>query len=129
MVAAIVYGHFASNTFILLVDSTAILPFVVYLMIVAAFIVRWRRLAKYDTSFSLGRWRPLVAGAALVWILAALAMLTLPHAYREPDLTVLGVIALGIVWYVAGLRRRLRNGVAGLGNSTGRPQDAPEELV
>jgi hypothetical protein len=98
-------------------------------MIVAAFIVRWRRLAEYDTSFSLGKWRPLVAGAALVWILVALAMLTLPHAYREPDLTVLGVIALGVVWYVAGLRRRLRNGVAGLGHGTGRTQDAPEELV
>jgi amino acid transporter len=118
MAAAVVYGHFASNTFILLVDSTSILPFVVYLMIVAAFIVRWRRLAEYDTSFSLGKWRPLVAGTALVWTLVALAMLTLPHAYREADYTVLVIIALGILWYVAGLRPRLRSGVAGLGSGT-----------
>jgi amino acid transporter len=129
MVAAIVYGHFASNTFILLVDSTAILPFVVYLMIVAAFIVRWRRLAEYDTSFSLGKWRPLVAGMALVWTLAALAMLTLPRAYREADITVLIIIALGVLWYVAGLRRRLRNGTTGLGTGIAQTQDAPEELV
>jgi amino acid transporter len=131
MVAAVVYGHFASNTFILLVDSTAILPFVVYLMIVAAFIVRWRRLAEYDTSFSLGKWRPLVAGIALVWILVALAMLTIPHAYREADITVLVIMALGIVWYVAGLRRRLRNGVAGLGDGKRQREarDVPERLV
>lgn len=118
MAAAVIYGHYASNTFITLVDSTAILPFVVYLMIVAAFIVRWRRLAEYETSFSLGKWRPLVAGIALVWIVAALAMLTLPHAYREADYTVLVIIALGLVWYAAGLRPRLRSGVAGLGGGT-----------
>jgi amino acid transporter len=127
MIAAIVYAHFASNTFILLVDSTSILPFVVYLMIVVAFIVRWRRLAEYDTSFSLGRWRPLVTSLALVWTLVALAMVTLPSAYREADLTVVGVIVVGLAWYVAGLRRRLRTGVAGLGVSAADKQ--PQEEV
>jgi amino acid transporter len=127
MIAAIVYAHFASNTFILLVDSTSILPFVVYLMIVVAFIVRWRRLAEYDTSFSLGRWRPLVTSLALVWTLVALAMVTLPHAYREADLTVVGVIVVGLAWYVTGLRRRLRTGVAGLGVSAVDKQ--PEEVA
>jgi amino acid transporter len=127
MIAAIVYAHFASNTFILLVDSTSILPFVVYLMIVVAFIVRWRRLAEYDTSFSLGRWWPLVTSLALVWTLVALAMVTLPSAYREADLTVVGVIVVGLAWYVAGLRRRLRTGVAGLGVSAADKQ--PQEEV
>ncbi len=133
MVAAILYGHLSSNTFLVLVDSTAILPFVVYLMIVAAFIVRWRRLAQYATSFSLGTWRPLVVGAALVWTLAALAMLTLPHEYREADLTVLVIIAIGVLWSLTGLRRRLCAGAAGPvgGEDVRQPaaQDAPEPAV
>jgi hypothetical protein len=42
------------------------------------------------------------------------AALTLPDAFRAADYVVLGGLALTGLWYVAVLRRRLRDGTAGL---------------
>ena len=61
-----------------------------------------------------------MAVLALLWLIAVVASLTLPEAFRSADYVVLGGLALAGVWYVAALHRRFANGTAGIGAAAAR---------
>lgn len=111
--AFLTFGYLDGNAFGLLVGATALIPYVIYLLTVVAYALRRRRLGTLEGAFSLGRWDKPVFAAALIWLVAALLALVLPHEFRAAVYVVLGGLALAGVWYVAGLRRRLAAGTAG----------------
>ncbi|HEX4246833.1 MAG TPA: hypothetical protein VH008_03135, partial [Pseudonocardia sp.] len=49
----------------------------------------------------------------VIWLLTALAALILPAAFRDAVWVTVGGLVLAGVWYVLGLRGRLRDGTAG----------------
>ena len=50
----------------------------------------------------------------MLWLVAVVAALTLPEAFRSADYVVLGALALAGLWYVVALRKRLADGTAGV---------------
>jgi amino acid transporter len=109
------YGTLDGAAFTVLVGATALVPYLIYLLTLGGYLARRRRLASTgESGFSLGRAALPVAGLALVWLVVVVAALTLPDAFRAADYVVLGGLALTGLWYVAVLRRRLRDGTAGL---------------
>ena len=110
------YGTLDGQAFTVLVGATALVPYLVYLLTLGGYLARRRRLVATagTTGFSLGRAALPVAGLALVWLVVVVAALSLPDAFRAADYVVLGGIALAGLWYVTVLRRRLRDGTAGL---------------
>jgi len=109
------YGTLDGNAFAVLVGATALVPYLVYLLTLIGYLAR--RSAIVDANeggFRLGAAAMPVAGLALLWLLAVVAALTLPEAFRAADYVVLGALALAGIWYVAVLRRRLAGGSAGL---------------
>ncbi|WP_169736667.1 APC family permease [Pseudonocardia spinosispora] len=111
--ALMTYGYLNGNAFGTLVGATALIPYVVYLLTVIAYGMRRHRLDRLPGAFHLGRWATPVFVLALVWLLAALAVLVLPSEFRDALWVTLGGLALAAVWYFVGLRGRLRDGAAG----------------
>jgi hypothetical protein len=102
------------------VGATAIVPYLVYLLTLGGYLARRRALVgEGEGGFRLGAAALPVAALALLWLVAVVAALTLPEAFRSADYVVLGALALAGLWYLAVLRRRLRDGTAGIG--TARP--------
>jgi amino acid transporter len=113
--ALLAYGTLDGAAFTILVGATALVPYLIYLLTLGGYLARRRRLAGTgEPGFSLGRAALPVAGLALVWLVVVVAALTLPDAFRAADYVVLGGLALTGLWYLAVLRRRLRDGTAGL---------------
>ena len=83
-------------------------------MIVVSYAVRRRELGAIPGGFNLGFWARPVIAIALVWVLIALAVLTLPGVYRKADYVTGGVVALAALWYFAALRGRPARGEAGV---------------
>ncbi len=119
------YGTLDGDAFGVLVGATALVPYLVYLLTLGGYLARRKRvLALGDGGFRLGAWAMPVAGLAMLWLIAVVASLTIPEAFRGADYVVLAALALAGIWYVAVLRRRLRDGTAGLGTA-----DADQEKV
>jgi amino acid transporter len=114
--ALLVYAYFQASAFDVLLGATSILPYVVYLMLIAAYVVRRRELARLAApgTFSLGRWAVPVFALAFVWLIGALLMLTVPGSFHSADVVVGIVAAIGVAWYAAALRWRVRAGRAGV---------------
>ncbi|MET8694153.1 amino acid permease [Streptomyces bauhiniae] len=112
-IAVVVFGYNSSNAFGTLVGATAVLPYLVYLLIVLAYGHRRRRLAAIDGAFDLGRYAGVVFGASLVYLVAVVLTLTLPDEFRRANYYVLGGLVLAALWWLAGLRPRLARGEAG----------------
>lgn len=114
--ALLVYAYFQASAFDVLLGATSILPYVVYLMLIAAYVVRRRELARLAApgTFSLGRWAMPVFGLAFLWLIGALLMLTVPGSFHSADVVVGIVAAIGVVWYGAVLHWRVRAGRAGV---------------
>ena len=109
------YGTLDGDAFAMLVGATALVPYLVYLLTLVGYLAHRRALVEStEGGFRLGAAAKPVAVAALVWLLAVVAALTLPEAFRAADYVVLGALALAGIWYVAALRRRLAEGTAGL---------------
>ncbi len=109
------YGTLDGDAFAVLVGATALVPYLVYLLTLGGYLARRRAIVDAgDGGFRLGAAAMPVAVAALVWLVAVVAALTLPEAFRAADYVVLGALALAGIWYVAALRRRLADGTAGL---------------
>ncbi len=106
------FGVADGDAFAVLVGATALVPYLVYLLTVAGYLARRRALAA--GGFELGRAALPVAVLALLWLLAVVAVLALPDAFRAADYVVLGALVLAGVWYAAVLRRRLVTGEAAL---------------
>ena len=109
------YGTLDGAAFTILVGATALVPYLIYVLTLGGYLARRRRLrALGEGSFSLGRAALPVAGLAMIWLVVVVAALTLPEAFRAADYVVRGGLALTGLWYVTVLRRRLRDGTAGL---------------
>jgi amino acid transporter len=115
-VAVMLYGYASGHAFTTLVAATALVPFLVYLLTVAAYLARRRALAGAGGGVRLGRFRGPVAWAALVWVVAAALALALPAESRDADYYVAGGLALAGAWWLV---RSL---------STGRRRPAVEEV-
>jgi len=74
-----------------------------------------------DGVFDLGRWLNPVVILGLAWCIAVIAALTLPEQNRQNAITVAIVLAIGFLWWVLVLRRRLDAGTAG--PPRGRPAE------
>ncbi|GAA1865077.1 amino acid permease [Pseudonocardia ailaonensis] len=109
------YGTLDGDAFGVLVGATALVPYLVYLLTLGGYLAR-RKALPGETGFSIGRFAVPVAVLALVWLVAVVAALTLPDAFRGADYVVLGALALAGIWYVLVLRHRLRAGTAGVGS-------------
>ena len=120
------YGSLDGDAFTVLVGATALVPYLVYLLTLGGYLARRRRLLEQGPGgFRLGRAGLPVAGLALLWLVSVTAALTLPDAFRSADYVVLGALALAGLWYVVALRRRLRDGTAGLSAPVVEEADAP----
>lgn len=64
-------------------------------------------------GFDLGRWLRPVAAAGLVFALVIITNMVLPESGRTAILYFLGAEAIGLLWFLLVLRRRLRDGTAG----------------
>ena len=109
------YGTLDGDAFAVLVGATALVPYLVYLLTLGGYLARRRAIVgSTEGGFTLGAAAMPIAVAAMVWLVAVVAALTLPEAFRAADYVVLGTLVLFGVWYVAVLRRRLADGTAGL---------------
>ena len=109
------YGTADGNAFTVLVGATALVPYLVYALTLGAYLARRRTLVSSgDGGFRLGAAALPVAGLAMLWLVAVIAALTLPEAFRAADYVVLGALALAGLWYAAALHWRLRDGTAGV---------------
>jgi amino acid transporter len=109
------YGTLDGNAFAVLVGATALVPYLVYLLTLGGYLARRGAIVESgDGGFQLGAAAKPIAVLALLWLLAVVAALTLPDAFRDADYVVLGALVLAGIWYVAALRRRLADGTAGL---------------
>jgi L-asparagine transporter-like permease len=108
-------GTLDGDAFAVLVGATALVPYLVYLLTLIGYLARRSAIVEANEGgFRLGAAAMPVGGLALLWLLAVVAALTLPEAFRAADYVVLGALALAGIWYVAVLRRRLAEGTAGL---------------
>jgi len=114
-----------SGAFAALVVATATLPFVVYLLTMFAYAVKREKLESVPGAFNLGRWAKPVQWASLAWVVVALAVLTLPHEFRNADYATLVVLGLAFVWWATVLRGRLARGEAGVTPVTEEMMEAP----
>ena len=107
-VVLLAFGTLEGDAFGVLVGATALVPYLVYLLTLGGYLARRKRLlALGEGGFRLGAWAVPVAGLAMLWLIAVVASLTLPEAFRGADYVVLAALALAGIWYVAVLRRRL----------------------
>jgi amino acid transporter len=114
MLALTWFGYLQTSSFTTLVGATSLAPYLVYLLIVVAYMVKRRTLAQVKGGFNLGRFGIPVIVVALVWIVAACLVLILPSPFHGADKVVGGGFVLALIWYLAVLRTRIRNGQAGV---------------
>lgn len=122
----VVYANQDGHSFSTLIGSTAIFPYLVYLMLTFGYARRRRELAEATPHgrFSLGRWGTVVLVVSGVWLVAALCLLMIPTGYHDADLVVAAVLAVGLGWWATALRRRIVQRRAGVERISG-PADAP----
>ena len=114
IMAAVVYGRAQPNSFGTLVGATALLPFIIYALVLIAYLLRFERLRSLPGSFDLGRWGRPVAFISLLWTLGVCAALSFPAEFHGGDKVVLWGAVVSAVWYVLVLFRRIRSGAAGV---------------
>ncbi|MFG2821633.1 amino acid permease [Kitasatospora sp. NPDC048365] len=111
--AVVIFGYNSSNSFGTLVGATAVLPYLVYLLTVLAYGFKRPQLKAIPGTFHLGRFAPVVFGAAVVWLVAVILVLTLPAEFRKADYYVLAGLAIAALWWLVALRQRFARGQAG----------------
>ena len=99
-----------------IIGIASLLFFLVYILQTIGLLVAVRRgtiPAAEPGTFDLGRARvPLYVISLVVFLAVAVALLFLPQ-FASNKWVFLGVVALAVLWWATGLRRRLRNGDAG----------------
>ena len=90
-----------------LVLAAAVLPAVIYLVTVIAYLLRRNRLSSQFGTFTLGRFGTPIACAAACWLVAMIAVLSIPESFRGPSLISLGLCAAGLVPWFCWFRGRI----------------------
>lgn len=83
-----------------LIVASTILPALIYGGIVVLYLCVRKRLERKEGGFSLGRFELPVAYTALVWVAFSIFALVSPSEARIPGLIVLGLIAVGGLYFV-----------------------------
>ncbi|QEN12590.1 APC family permease [Mycolicibacterium sp. ELW1] len=83
-----------------LIVASTILPALIYGGIVVLYLCVRKRLERKEGGFSLGRFELPVAYTALVWVAFSIFALVSPSEARVPGLIVLGLIAVGGLYFV-----------------------------
>ncbi|MEZ0358900.1 APC family permease [Mycobacterium sp. SA01] len=83
-----------------LIVASTILPALIYGGIVVLYLCVRKRLERKEGGFSLGRFELPVAYTALVWVAFSVFALVSPSEARIPGLIVLGLIAVGGLYFV-----------------------------
>ncbi|MEC9008615.1 MAG: amino acid permease [Planctomycetota bacterium] len=94
--------------------AAAVLPAVIYLLTVLSYLGRRSKMPGRFGTFSLGRWGSPIAVTAAAWLVATIAILTIPEEFRRTSLVSLGVCVLGLVVWFAWVRNRIASGDAGI---------------
>jgi amino acid transporter len=108
------YGYLQASAFATLVGATAIIPYIIYFLITAAYAFKRRQLDSLPGLFSLGRWAWPVIIFVLVYSALIIFVLSVPAPFHSADKVVAYGAGLALLWYVAGLVWRLRRGTAGV---------------
>lgn len=114
-----------------IVGLSALGFYLVFLLMTLGLIDAYRggRLPASRGGFDLGRWRGFVYYVGGVLFLATVLMLALTPDNRINGRNMLFAVALGVVWYVARLRRKIARGEAGVPERPAEPPAIPEERV
>ena len=99
-----------------LVLAATVLPAVIYLMTVAAYVLRRHTMPVRFGTFSLGRWGTPTAVAAIIWLIVIIAILTVPEEFHRSAAVSLALCLIGLVPYFSWIRPRILSGQAGLGS-------------
>jgi len=94
--------------------AAAVLPAVIYLLTVLSYLGRRSKMPRRFGTFSLGRWGSPIAVAAAAWLVATIAILTIPEEFRRTSLVSLGVCVSGLILWFAWIRGRIATGEAGI---------------
>ena len=78
-----------------LIVASTILPTIIYGGTIVLYLVVRKRLARREGAFNLGRFELPVAICALLWVVCALFVLTVPREAVVPDLIVVGLVLAG----------------------------------
>ena len=93
--------------------AASVLPASIYLITVVAFLVRRSRITDQFGTFTLGRIGTPIAIAAACWLVATIAILTIPKTFRTASLVSLGLCAAGLIPWFGWFRGRVARGKAG----------------
>jgi amino acid transporter len=83
-----------------LIVASTILPAIIYGATIVLYLVVRKRLDRRAGAFNLGRFELPVAISALVWVVCALFVLTVPAEALVPDLIVVGLVVAGGLFFV-----------------------------
>jgi amino acid transporter len=108
------YGYLQSSAFATLVGATAIIPYIIYLLITAGYAYKRRTLDSIPGAFSLGRWAWPVIIFVLLYSALIIVVLAVPGPFHAADKVVGYGAGVAAVWYFAVLLWRLRRGKAGV---------------
>jgi amino acid transporter len=86
------YGYASGDAFGTLVAATALVPFVVYLLVIVAAL-------RTDAGADRRPGQRVIAGLALVWVVAVVLALALPARSRDADYYVLGGLLIATLWW------------------------------
>lgn len=105
-----VLGVVFSDSLTTLVGATSVLPAMIYLLTVVAY--------RFSNSRALAEkprgWRLWVANTAIVWLIFAIGVLTLPAAFHTVGYLSAAITVVGIGLYYLAIRPRIRAGQAGI---------------
>jgi len=108
------YGYLQASAFATLVGATAIIPYIIYLLITAGYAYKRRTLDSIPGAFNLGRWAWPVIICVLLYSALIIFVLSVPGPFHAADKVVGYGAALALLWYVCALVWRLRRGAAGV---------------
>jgi amino acid transporter len=108
------YGYLQASAFATLVGATAIIPYIIYLLITAGYAYKRRTLDSIPGAFNLGRWAWPVIIFVLLYSALIIFVLSVPGPFHAADKVVGYGAGLAALWYVCALLWRLRRGTAGV---------------
>jgi len=108
------YGYLQSSAFATLVGATAIIPYIIYLLITAGYAYKRRTLDSIPGAFNLGRWAWPVIVFVLLYSALIIFVLSVPEPFHAADKVVGYGAGIAVLWYVGALVWRLRRGSAGV---------------
>jgi amino acid transporter len=97
-----------------LLTAAAVLPALIYLLTVAAYAARRRKLPTRAGTFTLGRRGDVVAGLAITWLVVILAILTIPKEFRSATWVTVLLCVGGWILYWGWIRGKIARGEAGV---------------